>query len=529
MHRTPRAHETMSYREKLFVTGTVAGILILGGFLRFYRIGEKGLWWDEVLTVRLATVPSFEETLPLEQLMDPAPQLDIASGLSRHTPDWLLVLRGQTHPPLSFHLLRDWFRWTSFPVDEATARSPFAILGILNIFLVFILGSRLHSWKLGLAAAALFAISPFEIYESQEVRGYTLFTLTALLSYMTFLTLPRQKGGWALFFYSASLVAAFYTHYFAILIVLSQGLILFLPSLRPHFKRWAAGLILAAFFAALYLPRLLIVQFKTPHPLWVWEGPLLPQLLESLVSLPVKLILGPDIGFLFYRLPKPHQILWGLAGGAWFGVWLSGLSHWVKRGQKHIGIFLILAGWMMVPLFFLSALDLVRHSVTISLSRYFSFASPAFILLLIGGFLGLTRTRRWIWVLMLISVMSLVLADYYRAPVKQQDWKGLSRFLQSESKREDLLVLNQVGRPLWVAPLNTLCLTYYHGTEGHPIYLTGDAFSQMTKEVLQKRKRFWLISQNRFFHDPGPPLEPIVQREFQGIGSVVLFEARGER
>jgi len=505
---------------------SLIGLLVVGGYLRFYRIGQKGLWWDEVRTIEIAAAPGFHEELPLETLIDPAPSIRSRYHTTSFA-DFIASLKEIPHPPLFHSLMRIWFRLTGFSDNDAIYKIPPALFGTLAILLMFILGKWLHSSQLGLLAAAAFTLSPFQIYFSQELRSYTLLTLLILISYISFLLLLNPQRKWAFALLGLTYAVASYTHYFMFPVLLSQGLYLMTsPKARPYLRQWIKALCLAALLVALYLPRLLIVQHKVTQSVWVHEGPLFPQLLESLFSLPIKLGLGPEIGFLFYDLSRPQQLFWILAGVVCIVLWFYGLCRWLKADPARLDPCWLLASWAAVPVLFVLAIDLIRHSVVLSLSRYLSFVSPALFLLLAAGLLGLKRKLKWVLALGLSSVMLLVLVQYYQDPVKLQDWKGLSGLLQAQAGPRDLLVFNQVGRSTWLAPLNALCLTYYHGTEGHPIYLTGETLSRKTRELLQMRERFWLISQNRFFSDPGPPFQLISRTELEGIGPVALFEKK---
>jgi len=285
---------------------------------------------------------------------------------------------------------------------------------------------------------------------------------------------------------------------------------------------------LAAVLASLTLPKFLLVQLKTPNPLWVQERSLLPRLLESLCFLPLKLILGPEAAFLFKDLSRGLQGLWVFGGMLWGLFWAWGLFRFLKMDQVRRDPFVLLLFWIAMPIAILLGADLVRHSAILSISRYFAWMNPALMLLIASGLLGLRRGFREALSVSLAIVMAFMLTLYYQNPIKIQDWKGLSTFLQSQGEASDLLLFNQVGRPLWVAPLYTLCVTYYEGTQDHPLYLTGSTLSPGTKKVVSAQKRFWLIPQNRFFDHPGPPFRLVLRREFKGIGAIALFEKEND-
>jgi hypothetical protein len=128
-------------------------ITVLGGFLRFYQIGSKGLWLDESFSVWLGWQPVGEMLA------------------------WLL--RVDQHPPLYYTLLHFWM---ALGDDAATVRALSAVLGTLTIPVMFLLGHRLADAKVGLLAALILAAAPFHVRFAQETRMYTLLTLNAALA-----------------------------------------------------------------------------------------------------------------------------------------------------------------------------------------------------------------------------------------------------------------------------------------------------------------------------------------------------------
>ncbi len=142
--------------ERLFRRTTpflLLAIVVLGGALRFYQIGSKGLWLDEAFSVWLGWQP-------------------IGEMLA-----WLL--RIDQHPPLYYALLHFWM---ALGDDAATVRALSALLGTLTIPVIFLLGRRLADEKVGLLAALILAASPFHVRFAQETRMYTLLTLNAALA-----------------------------------------------------------------------------------------------------------------------------------------------------------------------------------------------------------------------------------------------------------------------------------------------------------------------------------------------------------
>ena len=130
-------------------------IVALGGFLRFYQIGSKGLWLDEAFSVWLGW-------RPLGEMLS-----------------WLV--RIDQHPPLYYALLH---LWMALGDDPAAVRALSALLGTLTIPVVYLLSRRLadDDDKVGLLAALILAVSPFHVRFAQEARMYTLLMFNASLA-----------------------------------------------------------------------------------------------------------------------------------------------------------------------------------------------------------------------------------------------------------------------------------------------------------------------------------------------------------
>src|SRR5262245_14578312 len=142
-------------------------ILALAIFLRFYLLDAQSFWNDEGNSARIA-----ERSLTL-----------ITEGAA-----------GDIHPPLYYYLLHFWRG--VFGTSEFALRSLSAVLGVLLVGLTFLIGRKAFSAGIGLLAAFVAAINPFQIYYSQEARMYIL--LAVIGAAATFFLL--RNGAAATFF-----------------------------------------------------------------------------------------------------------------------------------------------------------------------------------------------------------------------------------------------------------------------------------------------------------------------------------------
>ncbi len=129
-------------------------ITLIGGGLRVLLLDNKGMWLDETFSVWLAnhSVPDMLE--------------------------WIVKI--DQHPPLYYLLLHYWIPLNGdAPYD---VRLLSALFGAGTIPVIYLIGKRMSGAVMGLAAAVLLALSPFNIRFAQETRMYTLLTFNAAVA-----------------------------------------------------------------------------------------------------------------------------------------------------------------------------------------------------------------------------------------------------------------------------------------------------------------------------------------------------------
>jgi mannosyltransferase len=168
---------------------------LVGFGLRFATIDTKGLWLDEATTV-FQTAGTLLQTI----------QSQI----------------GGTHPPFFHVLMHIWIYF--FGDSETTIRLFATIFGVACIPAAFWAGREVYDRRVGLIAAALLAVSPFQIWYSQEARMYTMLMLFSLLSVGAFVrALEKNSLPTWLTYFAFTLMGAF-TQYLFLLLVIGQGL-----------------------------------------------------------------------------------------------------------------------------------------------------------------------------------------------------------------------------------------------------------------------------------------------------------------
>jgi mannosyltransferase len=208
--------------RKSWPAAALAGALVLGACLMFFRLGADELSGDEALSWAAASAPTIAQMVAIQH--------QINSG------------------KLAFHelLLREWMR--VFGTGEAAMRALSVMFGIMSLWLVYLLTvewvapspglvapeSRAGPDPRAVAALAVLmcAASVPMLKVSREVRMYSLM-LAMLLAQMYFLLRAWRRGGIPNYvgvaLFTAGAIAANFT---AVLVMASEGLWLFWLRLR---------------------------------------------------------------------------------------------------------------------------------------------------------------------------------------------------------------------------------------------------------------------------------------------------------
>ena len=115
-----------------------------------------------------------------------------------------------------------WVRLVGIGADEALLRLPSVLISSAVAPAVYLLGRRLHSPALGLAAGGLLAIHGYHAILSRETRGYGLFSLLAVVGFLLLVQALRsgRRRDWLLLGLVNGL--SFYCHIFTVFVVIAQ-------------------------------------------------------------------------------------------------------------------------------------------------------------------------------------------------------------------------------------------------------------------------------------------------------------------
>lgn len=299
---------------------------MLGAALALFRLAERPIWYDESVSLRLATV-SWERFSTRALGGD------------------------QSFGGFYYSLLQ---AWTTIGEDPFTIRLLSVIFAVATIPLVYLLARRMFNGRVAVIASALLAINPYFVRYAQEARAYalTLFLVT-LASYLLLRAIERPGTGRWLGYWLAA-IAAVFAHLFALFVLLVHVALL---AQQRHLSRRVAGAMTVGAIAVAPLVALVVLG-------------------------------GPERSFIAPITPaRVVRSIHHLAGG--FGVWLPvhgvvytlvaalAVVRWRPRDPA-----LFCLAWLLVPIALAALISIGRPILVV---RYLIVALPAFMLLVAIG------------------------------------------------------------------------------------------------------------------------------------------------
>lgn len=409
----------------------IIGLTLLAFVMRVYRLDYQSLWYDEGFSVWLARK------------------------------DLTTITTGDFNPPLYIYLLHFWIQWAG--TSEFAVRFFSLLFSVLIVPLGYRVGAELFDHPTGLLSAFLLTIAPLHLWYAQEVRMYAQVTALSLLATLALL---RALSGWrpAWLVYLSTTVGAVYTHYYAWMIVLAQGIFVLWWAGRIWGGRiWKQAQALGAIASRQAVP-------GPPRPFWFW--------LLSQIALGLAVV--PWVPHLIDHYRNQTLSYWpGTLNFQWVaqrtftafsvGSTLKGdLAHWsmiafvtliaigflgsLIRGRRSLDSVVFTTLLLVVPL---TALYLIVRDRPKFAPRYLMLASPAFHLLAAAGLRAIwPRRTDAIPVRAIGSVITLAAllfltttavqsaSNMYSDPAyAREDFRGLTRYLEQKVGEDEGVLL----------------------------------------------------------------------------------------
>jgi uncharacterized membrane protein len=366
------------FKQYLKLNYFLAIVIALGIFFRFANIDKKVYWYDETVTsIRLSgyTKEDFSDLVSngqvikiadLQKYQQPDPKKGLIDTIRS------LAVENPEHPPLYFMLARLWAQ--GFGYSSGSIRSFSAAVSLLAFPLIYWLCRELFELPLmGWMAIALLSISPLQVLYAQEARGYSLWTVTILLSSAALLRAMglNNSRNWAL--YTLTLVLALYTNLLTVLIAIAHGIYVFMMKnfrFTPYFISSLSAFIV--FFPWCFL---MVTNFNDID--WVKNEIPLPTLVsrwllnfsaiffDAAIGYSDKFIdikSGYDSFHINFSNPLSYAIIPVLV------IILYAIYFLVKSSKKQVWLFIIIL--MVVPTIPLLLKDLIYGGQRSSIPRY---------------------------------------------------------------------------------------------------------------------------------------------------------------
>jgi mannosyltransferase len=385
---TKAAPEPDLRRSRLILqTLPLAIIVAVAAGLRLWGLDSTSLWYDEVVTMRVA------RTAGPAALVERLDQID------------------GTRAPLHPLVLQTWLRL--FGSSDRAGRSFSALCGLGTVVLIYLLGRAAFDEKTGRWAAWLAAICPPLVYYSQEARMYAWLVLLSCVSWLVFLSFRSTARPARCLVYWLLLTSLVYSHPLGFFMVAAHCVAFLL--VRTYLKltlAWWLTLQVALILSILpWLSR--FIDHGTDYPMPRHS-------LRFLAAVPIEYVGGNGI-VLGICLAI---IVFGMGSRKSTGRWPPlGISCPVEN--------LIFVSWATVPPILMYCYSYISQPI-FGPPRYHLYISPAYLLLLAHGLARLPAAIRWPLAVGGF-VLSISLLQNYQQALKA-DWRGLAAWLEKQER-----------------------------------------------------------------------------------------------
>jgi mannosyltransferase len=392
------------YKKPVYLV--LSAIILLAFILRFFDLGKESLWLDESSSYYLTNVTSPGEV-------------------------WTNAFNDR-HPPL--YNLALW-AVRILGSNEFWLRFPSACAGVATIVVIFFLAREITNEKVGLISALLLAVSPFDIYYSQEARMYAFAVLFVALAYYAFFKAckSRQWFDWTLF--GVACAAAFYSHFYTAFAIMTMFIGYFIMRIHEFdFSKWNG--------------KIGSINSIIPNDFKMF---VLGDFVAFVLVLPI-------IGSFLHQNQyfSAHTFNWGL------DIWsipFATFSDFSFSNDIVAVVFIILMCLGLVLLWRLNSLMTITLGILLFIPvvismymsssipfnvRYHLYLLPLFLVIVgigIERLVGYINKNKGVYVaLTLIILLSIMPLAAYYSNFQKEDWRGFSANLQNITHPGDIIV-----------------------------------------------------------------------------------------
>jgi 4-amino-4-deoxy-L-arabinose transferase-like glycosyltransferase len=392
--------------------------LLLGIVLRLELLATRSLWIDEALSLDIASA-------------GPSGIVAISRSLEPHPPGYYLLL---------------WTWQRVFGEGFVTARVLSTLLGLAAVVLAWALGRRMGGDWIGLGAAVLVALHPFQIFSSNEVRMYPMLTVLGLgasLALARALSKPEELRGWAL--YGVLAAAIGYTSYYGFLLLAGHLAVVLVTTPRTGWRGPAVAAAVAVLSYAPWLPSLLPSVTSNPVP---WRP--VPPWWYPVSILTVQTFGGHVLGTPSYHASPPPTTWWFLLLSPFVLLLAVGAGEAWKREPAGR---LVVTSWIL-PVALVLAASLALRKVA-AYNYHLTFLQPYAAVLIAYGTAGAVRgaprrVRGWLtWAVGVVVIGCLASAVWIMQTGSGEVYRFdlVARLLREQQRAGDVtLYFTQTGQ-----------------------------------------------------------------------------------
>jgi mannosyltransferase len=241
----PRTDVEPGFAPRVPLLAGFGGLIVFGCLLRFLKLSDVGLWYDELWTVVGASHRPFMEMYR----------------------EWIL---GDAHPPGYFLFYFVWLKIV--PPTEFWARIPNAIAGVLTVAYLLFGARRVLTRDERIMAAVIASLSYIYIFYALSVKQYSamiLFATIATIAYLEIVSTRRVERRPAITLTTTCLALAYLNHfalvYACLLLVLLAATFRRDPEPRRRVRRMLGA------FALGYLPIAYFLYIQVRYSIDAWQ------------------------------------------------------------------------------------------------------------------------------------------------------------------------------------------------------------------------------------------------------------------
>jgi 4-amino-4-deoxy-L-arabinose transferase-like glycosyltransferase len=407
------------------VLATLIAIVAVAAALRFFNLTREGLWYDELIMANLVSGPWSEV--------------------------WQETLYAR--PPL--YVMISWLLTHILGTSEFAFRSLSAVLGISSVAMIFVVGRQMFSNTVGLIAAIFMALSPYQIYYSQEHRYYALVVFISLICLWLLMRALRSGRSRDFVYFGVAGALLHFSHYLNVFVFGAMAVGVVLSWRRwPSRVPWSFFAIVpmtvmvaaAPMFNQLYYAVMRTAApevadaaevIETPQVMWIQSPPLWSPIrtLANFLLLGLKHIEMVCVGLSAVLLVS--GLIWTLRQARYRPVpaVISRLRGLLKHHRQHL---ILLICILLLPM----AAGLVVSAIVEPMydDRYFIAASvPLYLLIGVGTVILRPMLSMKIATAAIVILMLGSTYNYYTQPIRGQ-WREAGAFLNEQMSPQDTLL-----------------------------------------------------------------------------------------